>query len=68
MAILTPYSALDLFATAIQDHFFLFPWIDKVAPHLDFCGLNYYGQVGASAQAKVRVPCMHSRVTSIRDT
>lgn len=46
VAILTPFSALDMFATFVQDYYFLFTWIDNIVDRLDFCGLNYYGQVG----------------------
>ncbi|CAI5985212.1 unnamed protein product [Closterium sp. NIES-65] len=43
-AFMTPYSALDVVVPLYIDWMTLFPWVDHIQHHLDFCGLNYYGQ------------------------
>lgn len=43
-AFMTPYSALDAVAPLYIDWMTLFPWVDQIQDHLDFCGINYYGQ------------------------
>ncbi|CAI5457417.1 unnamed protein product [Closterium sp. Yama58-4] len=43
-AFMTPFSALDVVVPLYIDWMTLFPWVDHIQHHLDFCGLNYYGQ------------------------
>eukprot|EP00475_Leptophrys_vorax_P013649 TRINITY_DN20018_c0_g1_i1.p1 TRINITY_DN20018_c0_g1~~TRINITY_DN20018_c0_g1_i1.p1 ORF type:complete len:645 (-),score=-1.66 TRINITY_DN20018_c0_g1_i1:133-2034(-) len=43
-AFMTPFSAVDAIAPLYIDWMTLFPWLDAIQDHLDFCGLNYYGQ------------------------
>ncbi|CAI5525016.1 unnamed protein product [Closterium sp. Naga37s-1] len=43
-AFMTPFSALDVIVPLYIDWMTLFPWVDHIQHHLDFCGLNYYGQ------------------------
>eukprot|EP00850_Spirogloea_muscicola_P023851 SM000396S15195 [mRNA] locus=s396:28666:31326:+ [translate_table: standard] len=44
VGVLRPYGLLDAPAVAFSRWMTLFPWIDHIQDHLDFCGLNYYGQ------------------------
>jgi len=60
VAILTPFSALDMFASFVQDYYFLFTWIDNIVHKLDFCGLNYYGQVGLLPPRRCATPALPS--------
>lgn len=44
VGIIKPYGLLDVPIVLIARWLTLYHWIDHIKNHLDFCGLNYYGQ------------------------
>lgn len=47
VGVIQPYGLLDLPIVYITRLLTEFHWIDAIQDHLDYCGINYYGQVKA---------------------
>ena len=44
VAYLSPAGVPDILFVWLSDRLVTFPWIDRIRAHIDFVGLNYYGQ------------------------
>ncbi|XP_024540094.1 beta-glucosidase-like SFR2, chloroplastic isoform X1 [Selaginella moellendorffii] len=49
VGVIKPYGFLDIPASLLSKWLTQFHWIDLIQDHLDFCGINYYGQEILSA-------------------
>lgn len=45
VGVIQPYGLLDLPIVYITRFVTEFQWIDAIQDYLDYCGINYYGQV-----------------------
>ena len=48
-----PFGLLDAPLVALTNYLSAFAWTDAIQNHLDFLGLNYYGQVGVGLSTAV---------------
>ncbi|KAJ7532644.1 hypothetical protein O6H91_13G013000 [Diphasiastrum complanatum] len=45
VGVIKPYGFLDIPIALSTKWLTEFQWIDQIQNHLEFCGINYYGQV-----------------------
>jgi hypothetical protein len=50
VGVIQPYGLLDLPFVYVTRMLTEFQWIDDIQNHLDYCGINYYGQVRRELQ------------------
>lgn len=53
VGVISPYGLLDVPIVLASRWLTQFHWIDRILNHLDFCGLNYYGQEILSASGLI---------------
>lgn len=56
VGVINPYGLLDIPVVLASRWLTEFQWIDEIQYHLDFCGINYYGQEILSTAGLMLVP------------
>lgn len=56
VGVINPYGLLDIPVVLVSRWLTEFQWIDDIQYHLDFCGINYYGQEILSTAGLMLVP------------
>lgn len=56
VGVIKPYGILDIPVVVFSRWLTEFKWIDDIHKHLDFCGINYYGQEILSSAGLMLVP------------